>query len=146
MITFRRHHFLCALGFEGKGYSDVFTANMAQIVGDLRAPGGDDTLIEVSAAADHICAPCPLRRGTGCESQSKIDALDSAHGAALGVAPSDVVTWGEAQARIVDRIEPDDLDRICAGCKWLPMGMCKSAVAELRATKNAAPSGSGASE
>ena len=38
-IRFRPHHFLCSLGFEGKGYSEAFTANMTGIVmGRLRAP------------------------------------------------------------------------------------------------------------
>lgn len=137
-VRFRPHHFLCAIGFEGKGYSDVFTANMAQIIGGLRAKGGGATVIEVQGAADDICGPCPLRRGLGCENQAKIDQLDAAHAAALGLAPGDVITWDAAQDRIAQRIAPDDLDQICAGCSWLPMGMCKRALRDLKATKNAA--------
>ena len=87
-LPYRRHHFLCSLGFEGKGYSDAFTANMAAIVqGRLRAPGGAATLIGVTATADAICAPCPKRQDSGCIEQARIDALDAAHGAALGIAP-----------------------------------------------------------
>ena len=45
MLSFRPHHFLCTLGFEGKGYSDAFTRNMAEIADALRARGavGDAT-------------------------------------------------------------------------------------------------------
>ena len=43
-VRFRPHQFLCSLGFEGKDYSDAFTANMTAIVLDqLRGPGGDAT-------------------------------------------------------------------------------------------------------
>ncbi|MEL7214773.1 MAG: DUF1284 domain-containing protein [Pseudomonadota bacterium] len=131
-VRFRPHHFLCALGFEGKGYSSRFTANMTEIVeGRLRGPGGDATPIEVTSATDDICAPCPKRIGTLCTAQSKIANLDAAHADALGVAPGDTLTWGEAQSRIKARITPDTLDTICADCSWLKHGMCTSAVARL---------------
>jgi hypothetical protein len=72
-LRFRPHHFLCAQGFKGEGYSDSFTANMTRIVRDgLRAPRGDSTEIEVVGTLDDICAPCPKRRGNLCQSQTKI--------------------------------------------------------------------------
>ena len=56
-VRYRPHHFLCSLGFEGKGYSPEFTANMAAIVmGRVRAPQGDATVIEVADGFDDICA------------------------------------------------------------------------------------------
>lgn len=131
-LRLRPHHLLCSLGFEGHGYSDDFTANMVAIVtGRLRAETGADVVIEITGEADAICAPCPRRRGPGCADQPRIDALDGAHTEALGIAPGDVLTWGEAQDRVRDRITPDTLDTICAGCQWLPLGLCKAAVARL---------------
>ena len=98
-VTFRPHHFLCSLGFQGKGYSDAFTANMSGIVIDrLRAPGGDDTVIEVTGATDDICAPCPKRRDTLCTEQDKIAALDRRHARALGLFVGSTLTWGRSQA------------------------------------------------
>jgi len=133
-LRLRPHHVLCATGFAGRGYSDAFTANMAAIVdARLRARGGDAVAIEITDSSDPICAPCPHRRGAGCTRQAKIDALDARHAAALGLAPGDVLTWGAAQERIAARVAPDDLDRLCAGCQWLPLGLCKAAVARLRA-------------
>ncbi|MEJ6391753.1 DUF1284 domain-containing protein [Gymnodinialimonas sp. 2305UL16-5] len=132
-LRFRPHHVLCSLGFEGHGYSDSFTANMEAIVmGRLRADGGMDQPLEITSEADAICAPCPRRRGTGCESQARIEALDDAHGQALGLAPGDQLSWGEALDRVRTNITPDTLEEICAGCQWLPMGLCKSAVARLQ--------------
>lgn len=133
-IRLRPHHLLCALGFQGKGYSDSFTANMAKIVGQLRAPGGDDQCIDIIGKTDDICAPCPLRHGILCESQPKIDALDAAHGEALGVAPGDRLTWGEAQARMRAEVPPERLDTLCDGCRWLHMGMCRDALRALHET------------
>lgn len=132
-VTFRPHHFLCALGFQGKGYSDAFTANMAGIVDQLRGPGGDAVEIDVTFQADHICAPCPHRRGTGCENAGKIAALDARHAAALGLRDGDRLTWGEAQARIIARVPEGALAKLCAGCQWLELGLCEQALSDLHA-------------
>ena len=131
-IPFRAHHFLCAIGLEGRGYSDTFTKNMADIVdGQLRAAGGDDIVLEVVGQADAICGPCPKRIGTGCLANRKITKLDTRHGQALGLEPGDQLSWGDAKALIASNIAPDDLDHLCSGCQWLPMGMCKTAVQRL---------------
>ena len=131
-LRYRPHHFLCSLGYEGKGYSPGFTANMTAIVmGRLRAEGGDATVIEVTGAADQICAPCPKRRGEGCEAGARIAALDAAHAAALALAPGDRLTWGEAKARIRAAVPAGSLRHLCAGCEWEPLGLCAAALARL---------------
>lgn len=133
-LRFRPHHFLCALGFQGKGYSDLFTANMSAIVlGRLRTPGGDGTQIEVTDAADDICAPCPKRQGEGCETGAKIARLDAAHARALNLAPGDRLTWGEAKARIRGSVPTGSLRHLCAGCAWQPLGLCEAALGRLHA-------------
>ena len=132
-VEFRAHHFLCALGFEGKGYSNGFVANMAQIVGDLRA--APDTIIEVVELTDDICTPCPKRRDTSCLNQTRIMALDRRHADALGLQVGDRLSWAEAQQRIQQRVTTDTLRRICAGCAWLDQGMCLNAVERLNAAE-----------
>ncbi|MGO4855142.1 DUF1284 domain-containing protein [Phaeovulum sp. W22_SRMD_FR3] len=132
-LRYRPHHFLCSLGFEGKGYSPEFTANMTAIVmGRLRAAGGPEVEIEVTTTADDICTPCPARIGQGCESQGKIEKLDRAHAAALGLTAGDRLRWGAALDRM--RALPEGiLSEICAPCQWLAYGMCEAALARLRA-------------
>ena len=131
-VTFRPHHFLCALGYQGKGYSDGFTANMSRIVVDtLRAPGGDDTVIAVTGATDDICAPCPKRRNQLCTEQEKISALDARHARALGIFVGTEMTWGEAKRRIVKRVPPGSLETLCQGCQWLELGLCEQALRTL---------------
>ncbi|OYX41344.1 MAG: hypothetical protein B7Z02_16025 [Rhodobacterales bacterium 32-67-9] len=105
----------------------------AIVMGRLRAPGGDATVIEVTRAADDICAPCPKRIGEGCEAGEKIDRLDTAHAFALNLAAGDRLTWGEAKARIKASVPAGSLHRLCAGCEWEPLGLCEAALARLHA-------------
>jgi uncharacterized protein len=138
-VIFRPHHFLCALGYEGKGYSPAFTGNMTAIViGRLRAPGGGATEIRVTGGFDDLCAPCPHNRGHACASQAKIDRLDAAHAAALGLQPGDQITWDQAQDRIVAQVPPGRLKTLCAGCEWEAYGMCEAALGRLHAERAAA--------
>ncbi len=130
-LPMRPHHVLCALGFEGHGYSDAFTSNMARLVRRLRRPDGAEVQISITAGADAICGPCPSRRGAGCEKQVKIDALDAAHGNALGLAAGDRLSWGEAVDRVRTHVKPGDLATLCAGCQWLELGLCEAAVERL---------------
>lgn len=139
-LQFRPHHFLCALGFDGHGYAPTFTANMTAIVaGQLRGHGGGRTMIAVTGTADDICAPCPHRRGQGCDQQARIDKLDASHADALGLAPGDVLSWDDAQARILERVKPGDLTQVCDGCQWLRYGMCEAALARLHGAATPAP-------
>ena len=98
---FRPHHFLCALGFRGKGYSPEFVKGFQAVVDRLRAPEGDAELIEVVESTDTICEPCPHRRGNLCETEGKIRSIDAAHARVLGLRGGDRLTWGEAKDRIV---------------------------------------------
>jgi hypothetical protein len=134
-IRFRPHHFMCTLGFEGKGYSEEFTRNYGAIADRLRAPSdgsGDREPIEVVPATDSICVPCPNRQGELCATEAKIQSLDQGHASVLGLNAGQVLTWGEAKKRIAERMTDEDFDRVCAPCSWKPMGMCKNALERLR--------------
>lgn len=131
-LRLRPHHFLCALGYQGKGYSAAFTANMSAIVIDkLRGPGGDTTPIQVTGHADDICTPCPKRRGNLCTSQTAIATLDRAHAVALKLKPRESLTWGQARTRIRENVQPGDLATLCQTCQWLDLGLCEAALSRL---------------
>jgi hypothetical protein len=134
-VRLRPHHLMCSLGFQGKGYSDDFTVNMAGIVDRLRGPDGDATALEITPQADAICAPCPHKQGLGCVKDAQIRALDQRHAQILGLDAGARLTWGEAQARIVARIAPGDLATLCAGCQWLDYGLCEAALSDLHKAK-----------
>lgn len=130
VLAFRPHHFLCALCFQGRGYSPTFIANFTAIMEKLNQPGGDTTPIQVAPHTDSICAPCPHRTDETCASQSKINALDTAHAKALGIKAEDVLTWGEAKARIANQISLDTFHSICRRCSWKKLGLCESVLTD----------------
>ncbi len=131
MLKFRPHHFLCTLGFRGKGYSDAFVDNYKEIAERLSSADGDQVEIEVIEGADSICSPCPNRKGSGCESQTKIDRLDRAHAEVLGLKNGDRLTWGQAQERISERFDLTSFDQACAPCGWKALGVCAQSLSAL---------------
>lgn len=136
MIHFRPHHFMCALGFRGSGYSSLFVDNFSNIMKVLNTNDGHDITIKVVFEADKICAPCPNRRGKLCTEQDKIERLDKAHAAALQLQAGDIITWKEAKERIRHTINFDVFDQICEGCSWKSLGYCASALRNLLEEKN----------
>lgn len=130
-IKFRAHHFLCTLGFQGKGYSPEFVANFSEIAKRLNNIDGENIPIEVVAHTDDICKPCPHRCGLNCETQSKIDILDQAHAAVLDLKIGEVITWHEAKKLIAKNINVDIFQKICASCEWQKLGICETALRNL---------------
>ncbi len=124
-ICFRPHHFLCALCFEGKGYSPTFIANFENIMTRLNSSVGDDVKIKVVAHTDSICHPCPNRNEKKCSSEEKILVLDNAHAAALKIKVGDIITWGEAKKLIAENIDLNKFHEICASCNWKELGICE---------------------
>ena len=132
MLKFRPHHFLCALGFQGKGYSPKFVENFTTIKTQLESNGGDDTQIQVISGQDQICQACPLNAGDSCLTQDKITRLDKAHQAILKLQIGETLTWGEAKKRISQFVTLDAFDRICQGCEWKRLGVCRKALESLK--------------
>lgn len=127
-ISFRPHHFLCALSFKGEGYSPQFIANFTAIMQQLNAAEGDAIKIAVVGDTDSICAPCPHRREKKCTSQEKILRLDQAHAAILRIQSGDVLTWGEAKQRIANMMTIEKFTTACASCEWKSLGVCEKAL------------------
>lgn len=131
---FRPHHFLCTVGFQGKGYSKAFVENYQKIAQVLQSPEGDQVQIEVVDRTDSICDPCPSKIGAKCESQEKIEKLDNEHAQALRIQEGDVLTWGEAKKRIKENITVNRFHQICEGCQWKALGVCESSLKKLSLT------------
>ena len=134
-MILRAHHLICILGFRGLGYSTDYVANMSKIVGQLRS--SPQTLIQVVSEPDDICAPCPFLREGGCrekgpESEEVVRNRDCAVMERLDVMAGDELTWAEVESRIRSSISPEDLDRICQDCQWLPLGYCTDGLKRLR--------------
>jgi len=133
-IAFRPHHFLCALCFQGKGYSPKFIENFTAIMQQLNAAEGDAVQIEVVAETDSICHPCPHRREKKCTSQDKILQLDQAHAAILKLRSGDILTWGEAKQRIKQFMAIEHFHKACEPCEWKKLGICEMTLVSLQNT------------
>ncbi|OFZ54728.1 MAG: hypothetical protein A2428_00885 [Bdellovibrionales bacterium RIFOXYC1_FULL_54_43] len=129
MLKFRPHHFLCALGFMGKGYSREFIANFNAIVEQLRTSSPE---IEVVMNSDSICSACPSRNDGVCAAEHKVKMLDEAHAEALGLKSGETLSWGDAKRRLADRMSLELFERACAPCAWKTLGMCRDALRDLK--------------
>jgi len=138
-IPLRAHNLLCLQGFQGSGYDEAFTANMARIHAVLRhAPRAR---VRIVRGPDHICAACPHLAGDlGCAlggepHEAHMRAQDAVVAARLDLEPGQVIDWREILARIGACIAPSDLPGICTSCPWLPSGTCAAGIASLRESR-----------
>ena len=129
-IHFRPHHFLCTLGFIGKGYSPAFVKNYQAIVQQLNDPSQQIT-IEVTPKLDSICAPCPNHTQGVCQTENIIHALDTNHAEILELKPGDQLTWPEAKERIRTHMTLEKFHHACALCSWKKLGICEEKLREL---------------
>ncbi len=127
-ISFRPHHFLCALSFRGEGYSPQFIANFSGIMRYLNSSSGENALINVVGVTDSICAPCPSKRNDHCISQKKITNLDKAHAEILNIQSGDKISWKDAKQRIADRVTLEKFHQACAPCEWKKFGWCEEVI------------------
>ena len=127
MFKFRPHHFLCTLGFEGKGYSPHFVNNYQAIVVTLTE--NPLTSILVVDKLDDICHACPHQRPKElCSKQQFIAKLDNAHQSILGIKAGQVITWQKAQQLIKSNMTLERFHQACEGCEWKSLGICEHAL------------------
>lgn len=128
-ISLRSHHFLCLLGFQGKGYSPKFVRNFQKVFDHTQK--SEDISFQVVQGADRICAPCPNRRSRGCTQEEKIQQLDRNHSEALELKEGEVLSWKDAKKRIASRLTLQRFHQICSGCEWKKLGYCETALKKL---------------
>jgi len=135
-LTFRAHHFLCALGFQGKGYSPDFCENFREKIELLNSNDGNTPLeLEVVNGLDSICAKCPNQDGASCNLEHKVIRLDQDHAATLGVKSGQIVTWTEIKQRLAERMTLKQFEEVCSPCAWKSMGACRNALQNLQKSK-----------
>jgi len=129
-ISFRPHHFLCTLGFQGKGYSPRFVENYRHIVSALQH--NDSLPITIAPTNDSICKACPHQNQNACQKEEKIQELDKRHLEILNLKMGDVITWFEAKGRLQKHMTLKAFHRACAGCQWKVLGFCEQALRRLK--------------
>lgn len=130
VIKFRPHHFMCTLGFSGKGYSADFVRNYKKIAQTLE--GNEDTLIQVATSMDDICSACPNKIDeTICKTQDKITKLDANHSETLKLVPGEIMSWKQAKMRIKKNMTIEKFLLDCQDCSWQKYGLCQAALEAL---------------
>lgn len=129
-ISFRPHHFLCTIAFEGMGYSPEFVKNYLAIAQALRAD--EELSLLVVTGADSVCQACPHKRGKACTKEETIQRLDSRHRDILGLNEGDVLTWKQGKEKLRDHMSLENFHFACEGCEWKSLGVCETALLKLR--------------
>ena len=128
-FSFRPHHFLCTLGFQGKGYSPDFIENYEKIVTALHT--NEELSIEVVSSGDSICRACPHKGDGGCDREEKIQGLDLRHSQILGIKTGDRLSWRRGKELLKNYMTVEAFHKACQGCSWKSLGLCETALKKL---------------
>lgn len=114
-MQLRPHHGLCLLFFQGKGYSPEFVENMTRLKQALE----ENQPVQLTMAADPICAACPNNQAGRCTTEQKVRRYDREVLRRCDLAAGQVVTMQQLRQRIRSRIlEPGCREEICGDCQW----------------------------
>ena len=114
-FNIRAHHGLCTSFFEGKGYSDAFTANISEMIALLE----ENPNVRIIDHSDEICKACPHDRCGICDSSDKVKKYDNAVLMLCGIESGTEMKWDEFR-KIVSKkiIEENKLADVCGDCQW----------------------------
>jgi hypothetical protein len=123
LIRLRPHHLLCTQGYEGKGYSKAFIANMTRVTNRLRGcPAG---LVELTFSADDICIKCPHKtKENSCTDIAKVNELDQKVISCFKLKER-AYNYHTLISDIDNHMTEALMDDICGKCSWYPVSSCK---------------------
>jgi hypothetical protein len=119
-MKIRAHHLLCIQGFQGYGYTEDFSNNMAEIIKKLDS--NPKQIIEIIAECDIICSCCPYNKKEKCKNlifNWTIKRMDKKVLKKIGL---DVGTQASAE-NILSLVNKKfktnhDIQEICRNCSW----------------------------
>lgn len=118
-IRIRAHHLLCIQGFQGLGYSEEFTINLARITEKIR--NSPSFFIKVITGADSICKHCPHLQedlcNMGTESGEGIRAMDVSVLEELDIESGSLILSSQITV-LTDNMSPKAVNAICGNCGW----------------------------
>lgn len=118
-IQIRAHHLLCMQGFQGYGYSEEFTENMAHITDKLRE--NPSTFLKIVLGSDSICDYCPHYSNGSCNmeptSESRIRLMDDLLIRELKLKEGSVISWAEVKS-LTNNLSPQAISKVCGNCFW----------------------------
>lgn len=116
ICSLRPHHGMCLAYFEGRGYSEKFTAHMQSVLEKLETGGK----VKLTAGTDEICGECPNNCGSGeCRDNEKVKGYDLAVLIRCGLKEGDVLEFRDFAGMVQKQIlGPEKRDEICGNCQW----------------------------
>lgn len=115
----RAHHGMCIEFFQGKGYSNEFTAYMGGILQKLE----NNPVICITMETDAICQKCPNNRQGICETESKVAEYDRQVLHRCGLSEGMVMPYWDFKKTVCENILlPGKGKEICGNCQW--SGIC----------------------
>lgn len=127
-LVLRFHHLLCLPLFEGKGYSDKFSANMAGIKQFAENPENSKEEITFICNFDSVCENCPNKSETGCllngDDKDGIEDKDRYIAELLNVKDGFSTNYKSALKLAEENIHYDEFIKICGECRWYKAGIC----------------------
>lgn len=120
-MKIRAHHLLCMQGFQGYGYSEDFSKNMAEIIEILQ--NFPEHEIEIVAGTDSICTCCPYNINGKCQeshgANDKIISMDRKVLEKLDIFPGSVFKAEEILKITNKKLKTyHDVKEICGDCRW----------------------------
>ena len=134
-LSLRAHHLLCVFGFRGLGYGPAFVTNMRHTVERFFGDGAVEVVLV--SGCDDVCAACPHALRGQCSAEQGGDGAVRTRDAEvlrrLGLSEGCRMDSSSLAQLVVDRIAPEQLSTICAGCPWLDAGYCQEGLRHRRA-------------
>ena len=117
--SLRPHHALCALFFQGKGYSKEFVENMDKLL------SRNEAQITVTFGADFLCNSCPNLENGACKTYEKVKAYDEKTAELCGFSKGETMSLDEFKNCALEKIVKKGLlKNVCGDCSW--SDICKA--------------------
>lgn len=101
--------------FVGHGYSDSFTAHMAQLLEELTP----NSPVRLTVGTDAVCGPCPNNGNGLCDKPELVAAWDREVLRLCGLGEGYILPFGSFTQLVEDNILELGLrPGICGGCQW----------------------------
>lgn len=118
IATLRPHHALCALFFEGKGYSLAFVENMTAFLAEPKQ------MLRITMGSDILCQECPHNLDGICDDEEKVERFDQRTVALC----ADAFKTDQPQSlsnlclSVYENIlQQGRLAEVCGECEWAPL-------------------------
>ncbi len=115
-IPLRPHHGMCLAYYQGKGYSPTFTSATDALLLRLLK---ENPVVQLTVAADVMCAACPNRQGNECGGTGNASRYDRAVLKRCGLHEGDRMPFLTFASVVQTRIlASGKRTEICGGCQW----------------------------